>query len=74
MSDSTANSIDKFINYPTQVGGFMNTNKKALVKGLIKSIDCMFDYTRNEQQLLSQYMNTNSLTNAAISKRGNCHA
>lgn len=74
MSDSTANSIDKFINYPTQVGGFMNTNKKALVKGLIKSIDCMFNYTRDERKLLSQYMNTNSLTNAAISKRGNCHA
>lgn len=52
----------------------MRTNKKALVKGLIKSIDCMFNYTRNEQQLLSRYINTNSLTNAAISKRGNCHA
>ena len=74
MSDSTANSIDKFINYPTQGEGFMNTNKKALVKGLIKSIDCMFNYTRDERKLLSQYMNTNSLTNAAISKRGNCHA
>ncbi|UOB72483.1 hypothetical protein [Pseudoalteromonas sp. APM04] len=74
MSDFTASSIDKFINYLTQVGGFMRTNKKALVKGLIKSIDCMFNYTRNEQQLLSRYINTNSLTNAAISKRGNCHA
>lgn len=74
MSDFTANSIDKFINYLTQVGGFMSKNKKALVKGLIKSIDCMLNYTRYERQLLSQYMNTNSLTNAAISNRGNCHA
>lgn len=74
MSDSTANSIDKFINYPTQVGGFMNTNKKALVKGLIKSIDYVFNYTRNEQQLLSHYINTNSSTNTAFSIRGNCHA
>ena len=52
----------------------MILQKKALLKGLITLADCMFNYTRNEQQLLSQYMNTNSLTNAAISKRGNCHA
>lgn len=52
----------------------MILQKKALLKGLITLADCMFNYTRNEQQLLADSTHKNPVTNSALSDRGDSYA
>lgn len=52
----------------------MILQKKALLKGLITLADCKFNYTRYEQQLLADITDRNSVTNSALSDRGDNYA
>ncbi|KPV94748.1 hypothetical protein AN214_03154 [Pseudoalteromonas sp. P1-9] len=52
----------------------MILQKKALLKGLIILVNCTFNYTRNEQQLLADGTHRNPVTNSALPDRGDSYA